>query len=57
MQVQPATPPAKASTADPLWKHNSRTWLTDIALMLVLGLGFTLIGWWRLVRLSPGRRR
>jgi ABC-type multidrug transport system ATPase subunit len=52
-----ATPAATASSIDPLWKHNSRTWLTDIALMLVLGLGFALIGWWRLVRLSPGRRR
>jgi ABC-type multidrug transport system ATPase subunit len=58
-----ATAPAKptsqatASTADPLWKHNPRTWLTDMAMMLVLGLAFTLIAWWRLVRLSPGRRR
>jgi ABC-type multidrug transport system ATPase subunit len=51
----PAT--ATASTSDPLWKHNPRTWLTDMALMVVLGLVFTLMAWWRLIRLSPGRRR
>ena len=48
---------ASASTVDPLWKHDARTWLTDMAAMLVLGLAFTLIAWWRLVKLSPGRRR
>ena len=48
---------ASKSTADPLWKHNARTWLTDMAAMLVLGLAFTLIAWWRLVKLSPGRRK
>jgi len=28
-----------------------------MAAMLLLGLVFTLIAWWRLVKLSPGRRR
>jgi len=54
--TQTATP-AAASGADPLWKRNARTWLTDMAAMLLLGLVFTLIAWWRLVKLSPGRRR
>jgi ABC-type multidrug transport system ATPase subunit len=49
--------PAPASTADPLWDHKPRVWLTDMGLMMVLGLAFSLIAWWRLVRLSPGRRR
>ena len=48
---------ASTSTVDPLWKHDARTWLTDMAAMLVLGLAFTLIAWWRLVKLSPGRRK
>src|SRR5450755_3342163 len=61
-QISPGTAtqaaaPAAASTADPLWRHDARTWLTDMAAMLVLGLAFTLIAWWRLVKLSPGRRR
>ena len=49
--------PASASTGDPLWKHSPRTWLTDMALMVLLGLAFTMIAWWRLVRLSPRRRK
>src|SRR6266496_131594 len=48
---------ASATTPDPLWNHKARTWLTDVAAMVLLGLAFTLIAWWRLVRLSPGRRR
>ena len=48
---------ASAPKPDPLWKHNPRTWLMDMAVMVLLGLAFTLIAWWRLVKLSPGRRR
>jgi len=29
----------------------------DMIVMVLLGLAFTLIAWWRLVKLSPGRRR
>ena len=46
-----------SSTVDPLWKHSPRTWLIDMAMMVLLGLAFTLIAWWRLVKLSPGRRK
>ncbi len=58
-QAATAAAPADASatTPDPLWNHKARTWLTDMAAMVLLGLAFTLIAWWRLVRLSPGRRR
>src|SRR6266567_4539730 len=57
--VATAAAPAAASAPkpDPLWKHNPRTWLMDMAVMVLLGLAFTLIAWWRLVKLSPGRRR
>ena len=48
---------ASASTADPLWKHNAHTWLMDMGTMLLLALAFTLLAWWRLVKLSPGRRK
>ena len=53
------TAPASSGTIapDPLWKHNPATWLKDMIAMALLGLAFTLIAWWRLVRLSPGRRR
>ncbi len=43
--------------ADPLWQHNPHTWLTDIGALALLSLLFVLLTWWRLVRLSPGRRR
>ena len=42
---------------DPLWNHDARTWLIDMGLQLVLAFVFLFIAWWRLVRLSPGRRR
>ncbi|MGO9159900.1 MAG: FHA domain-containing protein [Streptosporangiaceae bacterium] len=58
-QAAKAAAPAgsQAVVPDPLWKHSARTWLTDMAMMVLLGLVFTLLAWWRLVRLSPGRRR
>jgi ABC-type multidrug transport system ATPase subunit len=52
-----ATSGGPSLTTDPLWKHSARTWLTDMAMMVLLGLVFTLIAWWRLIRLTPGRRR
>jgi ABC-type multidrug transport system ATPase subunit len=42
---------------DPVWNHTPQTWLTDMGLQLMLGLVCVLIAWWRLVRISPGRRR
>jgi ABC-type multidrug transport system ATPase subunit len=54
-----APPPAAAAAPkpDPLWKHNPRTWLTDMGVMVLLAIVFCLITWRRLIRLSPGRRR
>jgi hypothetical protein len=57
----PSTPPASTAdtglTTDPLWDHKSKTWIKNMASMVLLGIFFSLIAWWRLVRLSPGRRR
>ena len=33
------------------------TWLKDMAAMVVLSLLFTALAWWRLLKLSPGRRK
>ena len=42
---------------DPLWQHQASTWLTDMGAMIALSIVFVLIAWWRLNRLSPGRRK
>jgi ABC-type multidrug transport system ATPase subunit len=51
--------PAATATAgtDPLWDHNARTWLTDMIVLLLLGLGFAVITWWRLIAMGPVKRR
>ena len=42
---------------DPIWAHKSATWLTDVGAMILLGLLFSLLAWWRIIRIKPGRRR
>jgi ABC transport system ATP-binding/permease protein len=49
--------PSMNSKPDPIWNHTSHVWLQDMGLQLALGLVFLLIAWWRLERLSPGRRK
>jgi ABC-type multidrug transport system ATPase subunit len=49
--------PPLGGKPDPLWAHKPSTWLVNLGLMAALGLLFTFITWWRLVRLSPGRAR
>jgi ABC-type multidrug transport system ATPase subunit len=49
--------PPVAGLPDPLWDHKPGVWLLDMALMVVLGIVFTVITWRRLVGLSPGRKR
>ena len=49
--------PAKSVTFDPLWQHQASTWLTDMGAMIALSVVFVIIAWWRLNRLSPGRRK
>jgi ABC transport system ATP-binding/permease protein len=46
-----------AEATDPLWDHTSSTWLKDMGLLIVLGLVFSVLSWWRLVKIKPGRRR
>jgi len=53
-RIMPAVP---GNVPDPLWLHTAHAWLKDMGALVALGLAFTLITWWRLVRLSPGRRR
>jgi hypothetical protein len=49
--------PSTGSTTDPLWNHTAGVWLLDMAMMLVLSAVYLLIAWWKLNRLSPGRRK
>jgi ABC-type multidrug transport system ATPase subunit len=44
-------------TPQSLWKQSGSTWLIDIAAMIVLSVIFLVISWWRLGKLSPGRRK
>jgi len=53
-QIAPAAPGAKP---DPLWQHSPHTWLLDMAMQLVITAGVIGLAWWRLNRVSPGRRR
>ncbi|MGH3274092.1 MAG: FHA domain-containing protein [Streptosporangiaceae bacterium] len=46
-----------AVPTDPLWDHNPATWLKDMGLTIMLGLLFTALALWRLVKIKPGRRR
>jgi hypothetical protein len=52
-----AEPTVQALPTDPIWRHKPAVWLKNIILMLALGLAFTLITWWRIVKIKPGRRR
>jgi ABC-type multidrug transport system ATPase subunit len=61
---QSAEPAVHSSTAtatfvagDPLWEHNARTWLTDMAVVIALAIGFALLTWRRLIRMGPAKRR
>jgi ABC-type multidrug transport system ATPase subunit len=51
-----ATAPT-AGSSDPLWDHNAGTWLIDMVILLLLGFGFALITWWRLLKMGPVKRR
>lgn len=42
---------------DPLWDHSATTWLLDMAVLLLLAMGFALITWWRLLKMGPVKRR
>jgi ABC transport system ATP-binding/permease protein len=46
-----------ALPTDPIWAHTKAAWLKDMGLLIFLGLVFTGLAWWRLVKIKPGRRR
>jgi ABC-type multidrug transport system ATPase subunit len=49
--------PSTGGSTDPLWNHTAGVWLLDMAMMLVLSAIYLLIAWWKLNRLTPGRRK
>ncbi|MBO0832040.1 MAG: FHA domain-containing protein [Actinobacteria bacterium] len=55
--LPPAMPGFSTSSADPLWDHTARAWLTDVAMLLLLTLVFGVLTWRRLARMRPLRRR
>jgi ABC transport system ATP-binding/permease protein len=60
-QIEPSPAPQAAASGaavptDPLWNHALSTWVTDIAIMLVLALAFATLTWWRLAKMGPAKR-
>jgi ABC transport system ATP-binding/permease protein len=53
---QVANSPAAAGS-DPLWDHTAKTWLIDMAALLLLAVAFALITWGRLLKMGPVKRR
>jgi ABC transport system ATP-binding/permease protein len=41
---------------DPVWAHDARTWITDMALQIVLAAAFAAIAWIRLAKQGPLKR-
>ncbi len=44
-------------TRDTLWDHRPSAWLLAMGVQVLLVVVFTLIAWWRLLRIGPGRAR
>ena len=44
-------------TPDTLWDHRPSAWLLAMGVQVLLVVVFTLIAWWRLLRIGPGRAR
>jgi ABC transport system ATP-binding/permease protein len=49
-------PPGPGNPIDHLWDHTPRQWLINMIALAALGLVFTVLAWWRLVRQAPARR-
>jgi ABC transport system ATP-binding/permease protein len=49
-------PPAPGSKADPLFSHTVHAWAVDMGALVLLGVLFAMLTWWRLVRQGPGRK-
>jgi ABC-2 type transporter len=45
------------SNTDPLWDHTAQTWLKDMIALLLLALGYSVLTWWRLVKMGPVKRK
>jgi ABC transport system ATP-binding/permease protein len=41
---------------DPIWQHTSHVWTVNIGAMAGLFVLYSLITWWRLVKLGPLKR-
>jgi len=42
---------------DPVWDHRPAAWLQSMGLLVLLIVIFTLVAWWRLLRIGPGQPR
>jgi len=49
-------PPTPGNPVDHLWDHTPRQWLTNMIALAILGVLFSVLAWWRLVRQGPARR-
>ncbi|MFZ0833290.1 MAG: FHA domain-containing protein [Mycobacterium sp.] len=49
-------PPVPGEPPDSLWNRTAGRWLTDMGMLVGLGLTFLIVAWWRLERLRPGRK-
>ncbi|HEX6854616.1 MAG TPA: FHA domain-containing protein [Streptosporangiaceae bacterium] len=56
VDLNQVAPVPRGGSADPLWRHSARQWVTDMAAELILGAAFATLAWWRLQRARPGRR-
>jgi hypothetical protein len=41
---------------DPIWQHTSHAWTMDIGAMVGLFVLYSIVTWWRLVKLGPLKR-
>ncbi len=48
--------PVPVATQDPIWAHTAHAWLMDIGAMIVLLIFYSLLTWWRLLKLGPLKR-
>ena len=48
--------PLQGPAQDPLWQHTAHTWYLDIGAMIALLVFYSLITWWRLLKLGPLKR-
>jgi ABC-type multidrug transport system ATPase subunit len=51
------SPHVPGASLDPFWDQTAMHWATNIVALVILGLIFLCVSWWRLLRLTPGRRK